>query len=388
MISGTSWFTGQPVTDGISSRAQVTLSLLIGAILVTAVVSVVLGVWAAVKRGWVDKLVQGVSLVGFAIPNFLIAVGLVIVFAINNQIFQATGYVPISDSFTGWLQTVTLPIIALAIGGIAGVSAQVRGAMIDALRQDYVRTLRSRGLGSGRVVYKHVLRNAGAPGLAVLGLQFVGLIGGAIIVENVFAIPGLGQIGVTVHRAGRHPDGDGPGCRDRHRRRGGQSDHRSGPGLAQPEGACVMTEPNAMVEPDSSTEAGSAIHPERSQRVSLFKKLLKNPVGLVTMAVLALIALSAIFAPLLTSQDPNYSSLADVLGPARDGHPLGFDSSGHDVWSRLLYAGRFSIAGALLALVVAAVLGVTLGLIAGYYHGWFDSSTSWVSSLMQAMPPS
>ena len=104
---------------------------------------------------------------------------------------------PLSDSFTGWVQTVTLPIIALAIGGIAGVSAQVRGAMIDALRQDYVRTLRSRGLGSGRVVYKHVLRNAGAPGLAVLGLQFVGLLGGAIIVENIFAIPGLGQIAVT-----------------------------------------------------------------------------------------------------------------------------------------------------------------------------------------------
>ena len=147
-----------------------------------------------------------------------------------------------------------------------------------------------------------------------------------------------------------------------------------------------MTEPNAMVEPDSSTEAGSAIQPERSQRVSLFKKLLKNPVGLVTMAVLALIALSAIFAPLLTSQDPTYSSLADVLGPASEGHPLGFDSSGHDVWARLLYAGRFSLAGALLALVVAAVIGVTLGLIAGYYHGWFDSSTSWVSNLIQAMP--
>ena len=147
-----------------------------------------------------------------------------------------------------------------------------------------------------------------------------------------------------------------------------------------------MTEPNAMLEPNSTTEAGAAVLPERAQRISLFKRLLKNPVGLITMAVLALIALSAIFAPLLTSQDPNFSSLADVLGPATGGHPLGFDSSGHDVWARLLFAGRFSLAGALLALVVAAVIGVIAGLVAGYYHGWFDSVASWLSGLLMAMP--
>ena len=202
---GTSWFTGQPVTEGIMSRAWVTLSLVLCATVLTAVISVVLGVWAAVRHGWVDKVVQVVTVVGFAIPNFLIAVGLVIVFAINLEMFQPTGYTPFTESPSGWLATVTLPIIALTVGGIAAVAAQVRGSMMDALRRDYVRTLRSRGLPFNRVVFKHVLRNAAGPALAVLAVGFVGLFGGAIIVERVFAIPGLSDIGVTSTTQGDIP---------------------------------------------------------------------------------------------------------------------------------------------------------------------------------------
>jgi peptide/nickel transport system permease protein len=202
---GDSWFTGQPVTAAITSRTAVTLSLVIGAALVTTIISIVLGVWAALRRGWVDRVLQFISMVGFAIPHFLIAIGLVVVFALTLKWFQPTGYVNITDSVTGWLATVTLPITALAIGGIAGVAQQVRGSVIDALRQDYVRTLRSRGLSSNRVVFKHVLRNAGGPALAVLNLLFVGLVGGAVIVETIFAIPGLGQVSVTATTQGDVP---------------------------------------------------------------------------------------------------------------------------------------------------------------------------------------
>jgi peptide/nickel transport system permease protein len=202
---GTSWFTGEPVTTGITSRLAVTLSIVIGATVLTAIVAVLLGVWAAVRRGWVDKLVQGVSILGFAIPGFLIALFLVLVFALKLGWFVPTGYVAFTDSPAGWVSTVTLPIIALAIGGIAGVAAQVRGSVLDGLRQDYVRTLRSRGLSYNRVVFKHVLRNAGGPALAVLGLTFVGLIGGAVVVEQVFAIPGLGQVAVTSTTQGDIP---------------------------------------------------------------------------------------------------------------------------------------------------------------------------------------
>jgi peptide/nickel transport system permease protein len=194
---GASWFTRQPVVDAITSRLAVTLSLVLGTTILTAVVGTALGVWAARKRGAADRLVQLVSVLGFAIPGFLIAIFLVNVFALNLGWFQPTGYVPLTESVTGWLSSVTLPIIALSIGATAAISAQIRGGVIDTMNRDWVRTLRSRGLSENRVLYKHVLRNAGGPALAVLAVQFIGLLGGAIIVEQVFAIPGLGQVAVT-----------------------------------------------------------------------------------------------------------------------------------------------------------------------------------------------
>jgi peptide/nickel transport system permease protein len=202
---GTSWFTGQPVTEGISSRVTVTLALVIGATVLTAVIATVLGVWAAIRHGWVDRLVQVLTILGFAIPGFLIAIGLVLLFAIKLGWFDPTGYIKFTDDPAGWLKTVTLPIAALAIHSIASVANQVRGSVTDGLRQDYVRTLRSRGLPFNKVVYKHVLRNAGGPALAVLGVQFVGLLGGAVVVERVFAIPGLGDIAVGATSQGDIP---------------------------------------------------------------------------------------------------------------------------------------------------------------------------------------
>jgi peptide/nickel transport system permease protein len=202
---GASWFTGEPVIDSITGRVAVTLSLVIGATVVVAVVSVVLGVLAARRGGWVDRLVQVLTVLGFAIPGFLVAIALVLVFAINLGWFPPTGYTQFAESPGGWLTSITLPVIALAIGGIAGVTAQVRGSILDAQRQDWVRTLRSRGLPETRVVYEHVLRNAAGPALSVLGVQFVGLLGGAVIIESIFAIPGLGQASVTAGGQGDVP---------------------------------------------------------------------------------------------------------------------------------------------------------------------------------------
>jgi peptide/nickel transport system permease protein len=202
---GRSWFTGELVSTSVGNRLAVTLSIVIGATLLSAVVAVVLGVLAARRGGWIDGSVQVVSLVGFAIPGFLIALGLVLVFAINLGWFKATGYIPVTTSFVGWLSSVTLPIVALSIGAIAVVAQQVRGSVIDAMSRDYVRTLRARGLATNAVVYRHVLRNAGGPALAVLAVQFIGLLGGAVIVEQVFAIPGMGQLTVRATTLGDIP---------------------------------------------------------------------------------------------------------------------------------------------------------------------------------------
>jgi len=194
---GRSWFSGELVATGVTSRLVVTLSIVLGATILSAIIGVLLGILAAIRGGWVDRVVQVISVLGLAIPGFLVALGLVLVFSLSLRLFKATGYIPITTSFSGWLSAVTLPVVALAIGTIAVVAQQIRGSVSDALERDYVRTLRSRGLSGVRVVGKHVLRNAGAPALAVLAVQFIGLLGGAVVVEQVFAIPGLGQLAVS-----------------------------------------------------------------------------------------------------------------------------------------------------------------------------------------------
>ncbi|MBO0985571.1 dipeptide/oligopeptide/nickel ABC transporter permease/ATP-binding protein [Rathayibacter sp. SD072] len=125
---------------------------------------------------------------------------------------------------------------------------------------------------------------------------------------------------------------------------------------------------------------------ERAARSHLFRRLLKNPVGLASLVFLALVVLSALLAPLLAPADPNRASLQDVLAAPGGANPLGADSAGRDVLSRLLFGTQFSLAGAAVALLVALVIGVTSGLLAGYFGGWFDSVSAWTSGLIMALP--
>jgi peptide/nickel transport system permease protein len=202
---GTSWFSGEDVTLAVANRLPVTLSLMLGVTLVTAVLAFLLGVCAGVRRGAADRFVQILGVVGYALPGFLVTLVLVLVFAVRLNWFPAIGYTPFTESPADWLATVTLPVASLSVASVAGVSQQVRGAVIDTMRQDYVRTLRARGLSERRIVLKHVLRNASAPGLSVLGMQFVGLLGGAVLVEQIFGLPGLGSMTVAYTTRGDIP---------------------------------------------------------------------------------------------------------------------------------------------------------------------------------------
>lgn len=194
---GVSWLTSEPVSGSLANRLPVTLSMVITAVVIIALVSMVLGMAAAVRGGWLDRLIQFVSVAGFALPNFWVALMLVIAFSVSLRLLPATGYAPITDGVGAWASTLVLPVTALVLGGIASAAAQVRGAMIDVLRQDYIRTLRAHGLSNGSVLFKHALRNAAPPALTVLSLQFIALLGGAVVIERVFAIPGIGQLTVN-----------------------------------------------------------------------------------------------------------------------------------------------------------------------------------------------
>jgi peptide/nickel transport system permease protein len=143
-----------------------------------------------------------------------------------------------------------------------------------------------------------------------------------------------------------------------------------------------------MTEAAVSTEvlAPDVTSDMRAAHSHIARRFLKNPLGVAALSVLVLIVLAAIFAPLLTSYNPNGVSVLNILQGPGAGHLLGTDGAGRDVWSRLLYGGRYTLAGALLATVVAAVLGITSGLVAGYYGKWFESAASWVTTLLMALP--
>lgn len=189
---GRSWYTNQPVTEAVALTLPPTLSMVVGAILVAAIVGTSVGVLAAVRRGAVDRTLQIVSTFIQGIPGFLVALFLALLFAVQLGLFPATGYTAFSESPSAWIMSITLPVLALAVGAIATIALQIRGSMIDALRQDYVRTLRSRGLPDRSVVFKHALRSAAGPTLTVVSLMFIVSISGSVIVENVFNIPGIG----------------------------------------------------------------------------------------------------------------------------------------------------------------------------------------------------
>jgi peptide/nickel transport system permease protein len=204
---GTSYFSGQSVVSAMASRVPVTLSLVGVSLLLTTVLSVAVGVLSARRGGFWDRLAQIISVFGYALPSYWIALVLVVGVALPfSGIFPATGYTAPSASITAWLACLTLPAVALTIGGVAAVAQQLRGSMLDVLRQDYIRTLRSRGISERAIVYRHGLRNAATPALTVLALHVVTLLGGSIVIERVFALPGLGTLAITASQQGDVPE--------------------------------------------------------------------------------------------------------------------------------------------------------------------------------------
>jgi peptide/nickel transport system permease protein len=160
---------------------------------------------AAVMGGVTDRIVLILGIAGFAIPNFVIAIFLVTVLAIQLYIFPATGWVPFEENPTMWFQSLVLPVSAILIGAVASSASQIRSAVKGVLEKDWVRTLRSRGVPEGEILRKHVLRAAAPAGLTILSLQFVGMLGGAVIIEQIFALPGLGFLALQSTGVGDTP---------------------------------------------------------------------------------------------------------------------------------------------------------------------------------------
>jgi peptide/nickel transport system permease protein len=152
---------------------------------------------SAVYGGVLGRAIDVFALVGFALPAFWVGAELIALFAVRWKLLPATGYVPVTQSVTGWLRSIALPIAALALGGIAAVAKQTREAMLDTLSSEYVRMARANGIGPCSIILRHALKNASVRALTVLGVQAVVLLGGTVLIENVFALPGLGSLVVS-----------------------------------------------------------------------------------------------------------------------------------------------------------------------------------------------
>jgi peptide/nickel transport system permease protein len=191
---GVSVITKQSVGDTIATALPLTLQLTLMGVVIAIVLSLLLGVTSAVFRDrWPDQVIRIVSLAGVAAPAFWIALLLVQWLAVGKGLFPTSGYVSPQDSVSGWLNSMTLPAIALAMPVAAQLTRVIRTSMVEELDKDYVRTARGGGLPPFVVVGRNVLRNALVTPLTVLGLRVGYLLGGAVVIETMFALPGLGQ---------------------------------------------------------------------------------------------------------------------------------------------------------------------------------------------------
>lgn len=189
---GASLVDGRDIFDDILIRLPVTASLAAGATIFSAVIGITLGVTAAVRRGLADRLVGIFAGIGASIPAFWLGIVLVFVLAIQTSLLPATGYVSFQTSPSLWAASLALPVLTLAIGGAAFVARQTRASMNEALAQEHIRTLRATGTPTWRILYIHALRFASLPIVASIALQFIALFGGSVIIEQLFAMPGLG----------------------------------------------------------------------------------------------------------------------------------------------------------------------------------------------------
>jgi peptide/nickel transport system permease protein len=192
---GTSIFTNLPVAKMIAQRIEPTLSLMALTLVLTILVAVPLGVVAAWKAGsWIDRTIMAFAVFAFSLPVFVVGYVLAYIFALQFEWFPVQGYTPLSNGVWPWLQNLILPAFALGSVYIALIARITRASMLEVLQQDYVRTARAKGLGQQNILFVHALKNAAVPIVTVIGIGIALLIGGAVVTESVFAIPGLGRL--------------------------------------------------------------------------------------------------------------------------------------------------------------------------------------------------
>lgn len=431
---GVSYRTGQLVFNEIFVRFPVTLKLAGLSILVVALLGIPLGVIAAVKEhSPVDYAVTSLSLFLSSIPSFWLALILILVFALTLGVLPSYGV----DDWRGYV----LPVVALSLPSVAELTRMTRASMLETIHQDYIRTDRAKGVRERVVIWVHAFKNALMPVITVIGSNFGSLLGGAVVIETVFALPGLGSLIVTSIRTKDVPQVMAgtlfivlmfcivllivdvayayidPRVRTRYESSGGQRrrhaplpsvdlaettdagekvaagekddlveqaapDDRTAPARAATAGvACVAP---STPEADIAADDGFV---ER-ERFAFIKRFCENKVAVVAFFVLVAIILSAILAnfiadpALITYQDMGARSLA----PCAE-HIFGTDGFGRDIFARVLYGARTSLLIAFITVAISCFAGMVLGVTCGYFGGVLDMVLMRVVDVFMCLPP-
>jgi peptide/nickel transport system permease protein len=194
------------VTTLLKQRLPVTIELTLLSLVLSSIVAIPLGIRAAVRpQGAANKGATLLGLIGISIPDFWLGIMLMLALSLGLRAFPSSGYVPLTESLLGNLRSLFLPALTLAVGLAAVLVRVTRAAMLEVLQRDFVRFLHAKGLRERLIIYKHVLRNASIPIITVIGMQFGYLLGGAVIVEEVFSLPGVGRLIVTATLERNYP---------------------------------------------------------------------------------------------------------------------------------------------------------------------------------------
>ncbi len=192
-----SFFLNKPVVELIAQRVEPTLSLAVGTLVLAVAIALPLGTLAAWRMGsWLDKAVMAFSVAGFSVPVFVIGYLLIYLLAMKLQWFPVQGYRRMADGLGPWARQLVLPCLTLAVTYVALLARVTRAAVSEALTEDYIRTARAKGISERAVLSHHALRNAAVPVVTVIGVSAALLLGGVVVTETVYAIPGLGQLTV------------------------------------------------------------------------------------------------------------------------------------------------------------------------------------------------
>ncbi|MBN9063469.1 MAG: peptide ABC transporter [Rhizobiales bacterium 65-9] len=203
---GESFFFKKSIVELIGERIEPTLSLAFVTIVLAVAIAIPLGVLAAYRQGsWVDRIVMGFSVLGFSVPVFVIGYLLIYLFAIKLGWLPVQGYQRIAQGVGGWLERLILPALTLSVIYVALVARMTRTSLLEVLSEDYIRTARAKGQIELKVLFRHALKNAAVPIVTVVGLGVALLIGGVVVTESVYTIPGLGRLTVDAVLARDYP---------------------------------------------------------------------------------------------------------------------------------------------------------------------------------------